>query len=105
MNSTESAVRVTIAMGTRPEAIKLLPVVKEMRKRGDGISCRVVSTGQQRDLLDQVFTAFDIPPEVDLRLMEPADPEASCSPRCGMSAGFARPPCACSSRAHRRPSS
>ncbi len=61
---------VSVVLGTRPEAIKLLPVADVLRQHPAEISCRVVATGQHRELLDQVFHAFGMKPDVDLDLME-----------------------------------
>lgn len=57
-------------MGTRPEAIKLAPVVRELR-RSSRLDVRVLATAQHRDLLDQVLRHFDLVPDVDLDLMQP----------------------------------
>jgi UDP-N-acetylglucosamine 2-epimerase len=59
-----------IVFGTRPEAIKMMPVVAELRRRAtiETIAC---STGQHREMLDQVLLAFDERCEVDLGLMAP----------------------------------
>jgi UDP-N-acetylglucosamine 2-epimerase (non-hydrolysing) len=62
---------VSVVLGTRPEAIKLLPVVAALRECPDIVACRLVSTGQHRELVDQVFEAFDVQADTDLRLMEP----------------------------------
>lgn len=56
--------------GTRPEAIKMAPVVRELAKR-EGIESHVCVTAQHREMLDQVLTLFDIQPDVDLNLMRP----------------------------------
>lgn len=56
--------------GTRPEAIKLAPVVRELRRR-EGVTVDVCVTAQHRQMLDQVLEIFGILPEVDLDLMEP----------------------------------
>ncbi len=78
--TVSAKLRISVAIGTRPEAIKLLPVVREIRKHPANLSCRVVSTGQHRELLDQVFEAFGIKPDVDLRIMEPnQDLEGLCA--------------------------
>ena len=61
---------VSVVLGTRPEAIKLLPVIRAFGEEDSAISCRTVATGQHRELLDQVFAAFDARADVDLRLME-----------------------------------
>jgi UDP-N-acetylglucosamine 2-epimerase (non-hydrolysing) len=62
--------KVAVIFGTRPEAIKLAPVVLELRRTA-GVETRVCVTGQHRQMLDQVLSAFDIRPDVDLNLMEP----------------------------------
>jgi UDP-N-acetylglucosamine 2-epimerase (non-hydrolysing) len=59
-----------IVFGTRPEAIKMAPVVKRMREHFGG-EVRVCVTAQHRQLLDQVLNLFDIVPEYDLNLMKP----------------------------------
>jgi UDP-N-acetylglucosamine 2-epimerase (non-hydrolysing) len=55
-------------MGTRPEAIKLAPVVLELRRRPD-FRTRVCATGQHRELLDQALGSFDLSPDIDLGIM------------------------------------
>jgi UDP-N-acetylglucosamine 2-epimerase (non-hydrolysing) len=62
--------KITVILGTRPEAIKLAPVILALR-RTPGVESRLCVTGQHRHMLDQVLTAFDIKPDVDLSLMEP----------------------------------
>lgn len=57
-------------MGTRPEVIKLAPVVRELRTR-PGVQVRIVATAQHRELLDQALRVFDMQPDCDLALMEP----------------------------------
>ena len=59
-----------IVFGTRPEAIKMAPVVKRMREHFGG-EVRVCVTAQHRQMLDQVLNLFDIVPEYDLNLMKP----------------------------------
>jgi UDP-N-acetylglucosamine 2-epimerase (non-hydrolysing) len=61
---------VLAVIGTRPEAIKMLPVVRVLRARPE-ICLRVVVTGQHRHMLDQVFDAFGEKPDIDLDLMAP----------------------------------
>ena len=56
-----------VLFGTRPEAIKLAPVIVELRRRG--IPTTVIATGQHRDMVDQVLRLFDIEPDHDLALM------------------------------------
>jgi UDP-N-acetylglucosamine 2-epimerase (non-hydrolysing) len=61
-------IRVSVVFGTRPEAIKLAPVILAMRQEPD-FECRVCVTGQHRQMLDQVLEVFDLEPDVDLNLM------------------------------------
>jgi UDP-N-acetylglucosamine 2-epimerase (non-hydrolysing) len=58
-------------VGTRPEAIKMAPVIKELEKRTGCVRSLVCSTGQHRELLDQVLTLFDIVPDIELSVMRP----------------------------------
>jgi UDP-N-acetylglucosamine 2-epimerase (non-hydrolysing) len=62
--------RILLAFGTRPEAIKLAPVVKVLRQAGT-FEVRVCMTAQHRRMLDQVLALFAITPDVDLDLMQP----------------------------------
>lgn len=60
--------RLMLVFGTRPEAIKMAPLVKELRRR-PLFDVTVVTTGQHRSMLDQVLKAFQIEPDMDLGLM------------------------------------
>ncbi len=62
--------KVLSIFGTRPEAIKMAPVVRELAQT-NGIESCVCVTAQHREMLDQVLTLFDIQPDVDLNLMRP----------------------------------
>ncbi len=66
-----SAIKVLAVFGTRPEAIKMAPLVKEMEKHPDKIRCRVAVTAQHREMLDQVLELFQITPAYDLNIMLP----------------------------------
>jgi UDP-N-acetylglucosamine 2-epimerase (non-hydrolysing) len=66
----EQAKRIAVIFGTRPEAVKLVPVILELRRR-PAVECRVCSTGQHREMLDQVLRDFDLAPDIDLDLMRP----------------------------------
>lgn len=57
-------------VGTRPEAIKMAPVILAL-KRESGLSVRVLATAQHRHLLDQVLQVFEIEPDIDLDIMRP----------------------------------
>jgi len=58
-------------IGTRPEAIKMAPVILEIQRASDRFHHMLVSTAQHREMLDQVLTVFGITPDVDLGLMQP----------------------------------
>jgi len=62
--------KVLCVVGTRPEAIKMAPVIHAL-KRCLSIECRVLATAQHRHLLDQVLDVFDIEPDIDLDIMRP----------------------------------
>ena len=61
---------VLVVFGTRPEAIKMAPVVAAMKAREDALRTTVCVTAQHREMLDQVLSLFGIVPEVDLDLMK-----------------------------------
>ncbi len=63
--------KVVVVYGTRPEAIKLAPVVRALRRRAKWCEVTLCATAQHRDLLDQVHRLFDLAPDIDLDLMEP----------------------------------
>jgi UDP-N-acetylglucosamine 2-epimerase (non-hydrolysing) len=62
--------RILTIFGTRPEAIKLCPLVRELRLRPGELSVKVCVTAQHREMLDQVLEAFSIAPDYDLDLMQ-----------------------------------
>jgi len=64
-----SSPRVLFVIGTRPEAIKLAPVIREMQARGGRVAAKVCVTAQQRDLLDQMLEVLGIVPDCDLGVM------------------------------------
>lgn len=59
-----------LVFGTRPEAIKMCPLVKELQKRPDEFETTVCVTGQHREMLDQVLRIFDVKPDYDLNIMK-----------------------------------
>lgn len=63
--------KILSVFGTRPEAIKMAPVVKELRQHSDKFISRVCVTAQHRQMLDQVLDLFEIKPEYDLDIMKP----------------------------------
>ena len=62
--------KVMLVFGTRPEAIKMAPLVKEFQKNKDDFETLVCVTGQHREMLDQVLRIFDIRPDYDLNIMQ-----------------------------------
>lgn len=62
--------KVMLVFGTRPEAIKMCPLVKEFQKRSDEFETIVCVTGQHREMLDQVLQIFDVKPDYDLNIMK-----------------------------------
>ena len=62
--------KVMLVFGTRPEAIKMAPLVKEFRKHPDAFQTVVCVTGQHRQMLDQVLHLFEIAPDYDLNIMK-----------------------------------
>ena len=61
--------KIMMVFGTRPEAIKMCPLVKELKKR-DGIETIVCVTGQHKQMLQQVLECFDVKPDYDLSIMK-----------------------------------
>lgn len=61
--------KVMVVFGTRPEAIKMCPLVKELKGR-EKLNTIVCVTGQHREMLDQVLTTFDVVPDYDLSIMK-----------------------------------
>lgn len=62
--------KIMLVFGTRPEAIKMAPLVKEFQKHPDTFQTIVCVTGQHREMLDQVLNIFDIRPDFDLNIMK-----------------------------------
>lgn len=60
---------VAVVVGTRPEVIKMAPVVRALRASGSPLTCTLVSTGQHRDLLARAFDDVQLVPEIELSLM------------------------------------
>ena len=61
--------KIMLVFGTRPEAIKMAPLVKEFQKHPESFETIVCVTGQHREMLDQVLRIFDIKPDFDLNIM------------------------------------
>src|SRR4051794_18731787 len=63
--------QIVCAVGTRPEAVKMAPLIRRLRRAGSGFDVRVLTTGQHRGLLDQALADFAIAADHDLDLMRP----------------------------------
>lgn len=66
----KKTIKVICVLGTRPEAIKMAPVVKALEEC-ENIECKVLATGQHREMLDQVLEIFSIKPDFDFNIMKP----------------------------------
>ena len=73
--------KVLFVLGTRPEAVKLCPVLLHLRRQSKNFEVRVCVTAQHRSMLDQVLSAFAVEPEHDLNLMQPAQTLAQSTSR------------------------
>ena len=69
MTNTSDIKTVMVVFGTRPEAIKMCPLVNELKSR-NGINTIVAVTGQHREMLDQVLNTFGVVPDYDLSIMQ-----------------------------------
>ncbi len=72
---------VLVAFGTRPEAIKMAPLVRALRARADAVRTLVVTTAQHRQMLDQVLARFELACDLDLDLMRPGQSPAEVAAR------------------------
>lgn len=63
--------KVMLVFGTRPEAIKMCPLVNELKRRSKNFEVLVCVTGQHREMLDQVLRVFNVVPDIDLDIMKP----------------------------------
>jgi UDP-N-acetylglucosamine 2-epimerase (non-hydrolysing) len=61
--------KVLCVFGTRPDAIKMAPVVLELKRRPEQFAVKVAVTGQHREMLDQVLSVFEITPDFDMNIM------------------------------------
>jgi len=73
--------KILFIFGTRPEAIKLCPVVRHMRVTAPSLEVKVCVTAQHRAMLDQVLATFEIRPDFDLDLMTPGQTLAQITAR------------------------
>ena len=62
--------KIMIVFGTRPEAIKMAPLIQAFRKKPEEFDLKVCTTSQHRQMLDQVLEVFEIRPDFDFNLMK-----------------------------------
>ena len=84
--------RIFLVFGTRPEAIKMAPIVFECQRQHQFIETTICVTGQHRELLSQVLDYFGIHPDLNLEIMEPNQTLAKVTARCveGLDAAIAK---------------
>jgi len=63
-------IKIVMIFGTRPEAIKLFPIISQIKKYPDLIDCKIIVSAQHREMLDQMLEIFRINPDYDLNIME-----------------------------------
>ena len=63
-------IKIAIIFGTRPETIKMFPIISEINKYPHLIDCKIIVSGQHREMLDQMLEIFQINPDYDLNIME-----------------------------------
>ena len=72
--------KVMLVFGTRPEAIKMCPLVNELKGHPNEFDVVVTVTGQHREMLDQVLRVFNVVPDHDLAIMKPG--QTLCDVTC-----------------------
>jgi UDP-N-acetylglucosamine 2-epimerase (non-hydrolysing) len=75
------AVNVACVVGTRPEAVKMAPVVIRLRRTGSGFAPRIIATGQHREMVTQALAHFGLQPDIDLATLRPGQSLAELSAR------------------------
>ena len=65
----EEKIKVLVSFGTRPEGIKMAPLIKEIQLNSDDMELFICSTGQHKEMLKQVIDFFEIKPDIELNLM------------------------------------
>ncbi|MBA7578853.1 UDP-N-acetylglucosamine 2-epimerase [subsurface metagenome] len=63
-------IKIAIIFGTRPETIKMFPIISEINKHPYLLDCRIIVSGQHREMLDQMLEIFQINPDYDLNIMQ-----------------------------------
>jgi UDP-N-acetylglucosamine 2-epimerase (non-hydrolysing) len=84
---TKKMKTVLFIYGTRPEAVKMAPLIKEFRKHDDAFIAKVCLTGQHRQMLDQINAFFGIAADYDLDIMSPGQTLSDITARCLLGLG------------------
>jgi UDP-N-acetylglucosamine 2-epimerase (non-hydrolysing) len=84
MGTHASKKKVMVVIGTRPEAIKLAPVVLELQKHPEHFETQICATGQHREMLDQMLQVFGLRPDYDLGVMKPGQNLSEVTAGCLM---------------------
>ncbi len=79
METGANNMKIIFLAGTRPEAIKMAPVVRHFKEQGQGFQSLLCSTGQHKEMLAQAFLDFELTPDMDLAVMQPGQTLASLS--------------------------
>ena len=82
MDTRERKKKVLVVIGTRPEAIKLAPVVLELQRRQNHFETKICVTGQHREMLDQMLQVFGLRPDYDLGVMKTGQNLAEVTAAC-----------------------
>ena len=82
MSGESTPRRVLVVVGTRPEAIKMAPVIHALRRREDRLDTRLVLTGQHDELVDEVLRIFELEPDWDLDIMTEAQSPSDVGRAC-----------------------
>lgn len=69
MSNQSSKIKIMAICGTRPDTVKMAPIVNDLKKRSDKVDLTLVVTGQHKEMLEQVLRAFDLHPDHDLKVM------------------------------------
>ena len=64
--------KIAVIFGTRPDTIKMAPIIKELEKQTEHFQLITIATAQHRQMLDQVLDVFKIKPDYDLNIMKPS---------------------------------
>jgi UDP-N-acetylglucosamine 2-epimerase (non-hydrolysing) len=79
--NSEDRISVMVVVGTKPEAIKVAPVIERLKRQPDDFETIIVATARHHELLDEALSLFNISPDIDLNLMNPGQSLTSLTSR------------------------